>query len=94
MCGDVNIKSKFFGRCIELSPLGTIEARFSDGEVVRWSKVTTTINNLIIGKLYVDHYGTMKLQSSEGLLAKAKFKEQSFMEKNPHQVRGLDPTAM
>jgi hypothetical protein len=36
MCGDVNIKSKFFGRCIELSPLGTIEARFSDGEVVRY----------------------------------------------------------
>jgi hypothetical protein len=61
--------------------------RFSDGEVVRWHKVTTTINNLIIGKLYVDHYGTMKLKSSEGLLAKAKFKEQSFMEKNPHQVR-------
>ena len=30
--------------------------------------MTTTINNLIIGKLYVDHYGTMKLQSSEGLL--------------------------
>lgn len=64
-----------------------LQVRFSDGEVVRWHKVTTTINNLIIGKLYVDHYGTMKLQSSEGLLAKAKFKEQSFMEKNPHQVR-------
>eukprot|EP00959_Pyramimonas_sp_CCMP1952_P438661 9183533-Pyramimonas_sp.AAC.1 len=53
------------------------QVSFHDGEVITWEKVTTTINNLIIGKLYVDHHGTMKLSSSEGLTAKLNFKAQA-----------------
>jgi hypothetical protein len=49
-------------------------------------QVTTSIYNLIIGKLYADHYGTMRIQGNRDLSAKLKFKEQSILDRNPHQV--------
>eukprot|EP00239_Pterosperma_sp_CCMP1384_P003102 CAMPEP_0197851626 /NCGR_PEP_ID=MMETSP1438-20131217/18476_1 /TAXON_ID=1461541 /ORGANISM="Pterosperma sp., Strain CCMP1384" /LENGTH=824 /DNA_ID=CAMNT_0043465293 /DNA_START=243 /DNA_END=2717 /DNA_ORIENTATION=+ len=88
LAGDCNLKSKFWGRCIEISPVGVQQVTFHDGEIITWQKVSTTINNLIIGNMYVDHYGTMKIRSSDGPVAKLKFKEQNFMERQPHQVKG------
>lgn len=41
-----------------------MQVRFHDGEVLSWNKVTTTINNLILGKIYVDHAGTMRVCSN------------------------------
>lgn len=49
-------------------------------------QVTTSIYNLILGKLYVDHYGTMRIQGNRELSIKLKFKEQSIIDRNPHQV--------
>lgn len=87
--GDSNLKSKFWGRSIQLDPVGTLTLEFDDGEVLQWSKVTTSIYNLILGKLYVDHYGTMRIQGSSNYSCKLKFKEQSIIERNPHQVQGI-----
>jgi hypothetical protein len=41
---------------------------------------------LILGKLYVDHYGTMRIQGNRELSCRLKFKEQSIIDRNPHQV--------
>lgn len=49
-------------------------------------QVTTSIYNLILGKLYCDHYGTMRVQGTSNYSCKLKFKEQSIIERNPHQV--------
>ncbi len=49
-------------------------------------QVTTSINNLILGKLYVDHYGTMRIQGNQELSCRLKFKEQSIVDRTPHQV--------
>jgi hypothetical protein len=43
---------------------GGVQVKYHDGEVVSWNKVTTTINNLIIGKIYIDHAGTMRVCSN------------------------------
>ncbi|KAK3242775.1 hypothetical protein CYMTET_47549 [Cymbomonas tetramitiformis] len=88
MAGDCNLKSKFKGSYIEVTPVGTCQVKFDDGEVVSWKKVNSTINNLILGKLYVDHFGTMKVASSMGSNVKLKFKSLGFMDRNPHQVKG------
>ncbi|KAK8950759.1 Oxysterol-binding protein-related protein 1A [Platanthera zijinensis] len=85
---DSNLKSKFWGRSIELDPVGILTLEFDDGEVFQWSKVTTSIYNLILGKLYCDHYGTMRIQGNRDYSCKLKFKEQSIIDRNPHQVRG------
>ncbi|XP_073147711.1 oxysterol-binding protein-related protein 1C-like [Henckelia pumila] len=87
--GDSNLKSKFWGRSIQLDPVGILTLEFDDGEVFQWSKVTTSIYNLILGKLYCDHYGTMRIQGNRGYLCKLKFKEQSIIDRNPHQVQGI-----
>ncbi|KAJ1439220.1 Pleckstrin-like proteiny domain [Sesbania bispinosa] len=87
--GDSNLKSKFWGRSIQLDPVGILTLEFDDGEVFQWSKVTTSIYNLILGKLYCDHYGTMRIQGNRDYSCKLKFKEQSIIDRNPHQVQGI-----
>ncbi|KAJ0976041.1 hypothetical protein J5N97_018006 [Dioscorea zingiberensis] len=87
--GDSNLKSKFWGRSIQLDPVGVLTLQFDDGEIFQWSKVTTSIYNLILGKLYCDHYGTMRIQGNGEYSCKIKFKEQSIIDRNPHQVQGV-----
>ncbi|XVE95415.1 hypothetical protein REPUB_Repub02eG0095100 [Reevesia pubescens] len=87
--GDSNLKSKFWGRSIQLDPVGVLTLEFEDGEVFKWSKVTTSIYNLILGKLYCDHYGTMRIEGNCEYSCKLKFKEQSIIDRNPHQVHGI-----
>ncbi|XP_074557734.1 oxysterol-binding protein-related protein 1C-like [Curcuma longa] len=86
--GDTNLKSKFWGRSIQLDPVGLLNIEFDDGEMFQWNKVTTSIYNLIMGKLYCDHYGTMRIQGNGEYSCKLKFKEQSMIDRNPHQVQG------
>lgn len=52
-------------------------------------QVTTTIGNLILGKIYVDHGGIMKVRNhTAGLTARLAFKEQGLLRsKDLHQVR-------
>ncbi|KAJ7959098.1 Oxysterol-binding protein [Quillaja saponaria] len=87
--GDSNLKSKFWGRSIQIDPVGVLTLEFDDGEVIQWSKVTSSIYNLILGKLYCDHYGTMRIQGNREYSCKLKFKEQSIIDRNPHQVHGI-----
>ncbi|CAK7328549.1 unnamed protein product [Dovyalis caffra] len=87
--GDSDLKSKFWGRSIQLDPIGSLTLEFDDGEIFQWSKVTTSIYNHILGKLYCDHYGTMKIQGNQRYSCKLKFKEQSIIDRNPHQVQGI-----
>ncbi|KAH6771209.1 binding protein 1D [Perilla frutescens var. hirtella] len=87
--GDSNLKGKFWGRSIQLDPVGVLTLQFEDGETFQWSKVTTSIYNIIIGKIYCDHYGTMRIKGSGTYSCKLKFKEQSIIDRNPHQVHGI-----
>ena len=62
------------------------------GSCLKWAffcQVTTSIYNLILGKLYCDHYGTMRIQGNREYSCKLKFKEQSIIDRNPHQVHPL-----
>uniref|UniRef100_A0A1D1ZA57 Oxysterol-binding protein-related protein 1D n=1 Tax=Anthurium amnicola TaxID=1678845 RepID=A0A1D1ZA57_9ARAE len=87
--GDSNLKGKFWGRSIQLDPIGILTLQFEDGETFQWSKVTTSIYNIILGKIYCDHYGTMRIRGSGNYSCKLKFKEQSIIDRNPHQVHGF-----
>ncbi|XP_058104562.1 oxysterol-binding protein-related protein 2A-like isoform X2 [Magnolia sinica] len=87
--GDSNIRSKFWGRSIQLDPVGVLTLEFDDGEIFQWSKVTTTIYNLILGKVYCDHHGTMNIRGNGQYSCMLKFKEQSILDRNPRQVHGF-----
>ena len=86
---DSNLKGKFWRRSIQLDPVGVLTLQFEDGETFQWSKVTTSIYNIILGKIYCDHYGTMRIKGSGKYSCKLKFKEQSIIDRNPHQVLNL-----
>jgi hypothetical protein len=49
-------------------------------------QVTTTIHNLILGKLYCSHHGTMHIKGNRQYSCKLKFKEPSLLDRNPHLV--------
>ncbi|KAF8114953.1 hypothetical protein N665_0030s0002 [Sinapis alba] len=87
--GDTNLRSKFWGRSIQVEPVGVLTLEFDDGEVFQWSKVTSTIYNIILGKLYCDHHGVMQIRGNRQFSCTLKFKEQSILERNPHQVNGF-----
>ncbi|EFH48917.1 hypothetical protein ARALYDRAFT_490050 [Arabidopsis lyrata subsp. lyrata] len=87
--GDTNLRSKFWGRSIQLEPVGILTLEFDDGEIFQWSKVTTTIYNILLGKLYCDHHGIMQIRGNCQYSCTLKFKEQSILDRNPHQVNGF-----
>uniref|UniRef100_A0A7N0ZXI2 PH domain-containing protein n=1 Tax=Kalanchoe fedtschenkoi TaxID=63787 RepID=A0A7N0ZXI2_KALFE len=87
--GDSNLRTKFWGRSIQLDPVGVLTLEFDDGEIFQWSKVTTSIYNLILGKLYCDHHGVMHIRGNRQFSSRLRFKEQSILDRNPHLVDGF-----
>lgn len=86
---DSNLKTKFWGQSIQLDPVGLLTLEFDDGERFQWSKVTTSIYNLVIGKIYCDHHGTMQIRGNRQYSCNLKFKGQSFFDRNPRLVQGF-----
>jgi hypothetical protein len=63
---EVNVKSKFWGKSLEVQPLGNSHVRLphEDGtEHYSWKKVTTLVNNLIMGTLTIEHYGDLVVKN-------------------------------
>ncbi|KAJ3096599.1 hypothetical protein HDU97_005751 [Phlyctochytrium planicorne] len=70
---EVYTKSKFWGASLELHPLGNCHVRLplsddiggqpGETEHIVWKKVTTTVNNLIVGKLTITHLGDMVVRN-------------------------------
>ncbi|KAK7295033.1 hypothetical protein RJT34_17936 [Clitoria ternatea] len=85
---DSNIRSKFRGGSIQLDPVGVLTLEFDDGEIFQWSKVTTTIHNLILGKIYCDHHGNMDIHGNRQYSCRLKFKQKTILKRN-HQVHGF-----
>ncbi|WOL10157.1 oxysterol-binding protein-related protein 2A-like isoform X1 [Canna indica] len=87
--GDSNLRSKFWGQSIQLDPVGVLTLEFDDGEIFQWSKVTTTIHNLILGKVFCNHHGTMNIRGNQQYSCMLKFKEHSLLDRSPRQVQGF-----
>ncbi|KAI4338482.1 hypothetical protein MLD38_023537 [Melastoma candidum] len=87
--GDSNIKTKFWGQSIQLNPVGQLNLQFDDGETFTWSKVTTSINNLILGKVYCDHHGTMQIRGNREYSCSLKFKDPSIFDWHSREVHGF-----
>lgn len=49
-------------------------------------QVNSSINNLIIGKIYIDHGGIMRIRSNSGLVARLKFHETGMLTREAHLV--------
>uniref|UniRef100_A0A8C6K7J3 Oxysterol-binding protein n=1 Tax=Nothobranchius furzeri TaxID=105023 RepID=A0A8C6K7J3_NOTFU len=55
---EITVASKFRGKYLSIMPLGTIHAVFAkSNNHYTWKKVTTTVHNIIVGKLWIDQSG-------------------------------------
>ncbi|CAF99294.1 unnamed protein product, partial [Tetraodon nigroviridis] len=58
----ITIDSKFRGKYISVMPFGNIHLLFhSSGNHYTWSKVTSTVHNIIVGKLWIDQSGDIDI---------------------------------
>ncbi|XP_050666644.1 oxysterol-binding protein 1 isoform X2 [Leptidea sinapis] len=64
---EFTMTSKFRGKYLQVIPLGGAYAHFvHSGNKYTWRKVTTTVHNVIVGKLWVDHHGDMEIVGEAG----------------------------
>ncbi|XP_072563310.1 oxysterol-binding protein 1 isoform X1 [Paramormyrops kingsleyae] len=55
---EIALASKFRGKYLSIMPLGTIHCIFEkSNNHYSWKKVTTTVHNIIVGKLWIDQSG-------------------------------------
>ncbi|KAG8456205.1 hypothetical protein GDO86_002121 [Hymenochirus boettgeri] len=59
---EITIASKFRGKYLSIMPLGEIHLEFqSSGNHYVWRKVTSTVHNIIVGKLWIDQSGDIEI---------------------------------
>ncbi|EDW67761.1 oxysterol-binding protein 1 [Drosophila virilis] len=62
---EFSLTSKFRGKYLQVNPVGGAYVSFpSTGRRYCWRRVTTTVNNIIVGKLWVDLHGEMEIIGS------------------------------
>nr|POE90552.1 isoform 2 of oxysterol-binding protein-related protein 2a [Quercus suber] len=53
---DSNLRTKFWGRSIQLDPVGVLTLEFDDGEIFQWSKVNGFVED-VVGKKVATLFG-------------------------------------
>ncbi|XP_055670530.1 oxysterol-binding protein 1 [Falco peregrinus] len=94
---EIKITSKFRGKYLSIMPLGTIHCIFhSSGNHYTWKKVTTTVHNIIVGKLWIDQSGEIEIVNHKtGDKCNLKFVPYSYFSRDvARKVTGevTDPT--
>ncbi|XP_067861701.1 oxysterol-binding protein 2-like isoform X4 [Heptranchias perlo] len=63
---EITITSKFRGKYLSIMPLGAIHLQFHcGGNHYVWRKVTSTVHNIIVGKLWIDQSGEIDIMNSK-----------------------------
>ncbi|XP_015762433.1 PREDICTED: oxysterol-binding protein 1-like isoform X1 [Acropora digitifera] len=61
---EFSLASKFRGKYLQVIPHGTAHLKFNrTGNHYSWKKVTTTVHNIIVGKLWIDQSGEMDIEN-------------------------------
>ncbi|XP_037673055.1 oxysterol-binding protein 2 isoform X2 [Choloepus didactylus] len=59
---EITISSKFRGKYLSIMPLGAIHLEFqTSGNHYVWRKSTSTVHNIIVGKLWIDQTGDIEI---------------------------------
>ncbi|KAG1675611.1 Oxysterol-binding protein-related protein 6 [Nymphon striatum] len=87
---DIRIKTKFWGKSMEIQPLGTVHVVLPrTGAHYKWNKVTSCVHNIFSGQRWADQYGEMKISSSDGSIhCKLTFVKASYWSNKRHEVHG------
>ncbi|EPX73989.1 sterol binding ankyrin repeat protein [Schizosaccharomyces octosporus yFS286] len=91
--GESSVKSKFYGKSFDISPLGTwyLELRNPSGnmELFTWKKITSSVVGIISGNPTIDNYGQMLVQNhSSHVNCLLDFKPRGWRGTNAYEVKG------
>ncbi|XP_077583813.1 oxysterol-binding protein-related protein 6 isoform X2 [Stigmatopora nigra] len=89
---DVRWKNKFWGKSMEILPVGTVSLvlpRFADH--YEWNKVTTCVHNILSGRRWIEHYGeiTIRNTKSSACLCKLTFVKGNYWSSNVNEIQGF-----
>lgn len=88
--GSIYPKLKFWGKSVEAEPKGTITLELLKyGEAYTWSNPNCCVHNVILGKLWIEQYGTVEIiNHSTGDKCVLNFKPCGMFGKELHKVEG------
>ncbi|NXD72680.1 OSBL7 protein, partial [Eolophus roseicapillus] len=62
---DMRWKNKFWGKSLEIVPVGTVNVQLPrTGDHFQWNKVTTCIHNVLSGPRWIEHYGEVLIRNT------------------------------
>lgn len=92
---EVNVASRFWGKSMELTPEGlthlVLKGKGPNGvdEHYSWKKVKSSVNNIVVGKLWLDHYGEMSVEChTTGVKCVLEFKATGWRTVEPKRIVG------
>uniref|UniRef100_A0A7N6F5J8 Oxysterol-binding protein n=1 Tax=Anabas testudineus TaxID=64144 RepID=A0A7N6F5J8_ANATE len=88
--GSIYPKLKFWGKSVEAEPKGTITLELlKHSETYTWSNPYCCVHNIILGKLWIEQYGTVEIVNhSTGDKCVLNFKPCGMFGKELHKVEG------
>ncbi|XP_059396893.1 oxysterol-binding protein-related protein 2-like [Carassius carassius] len=88
--GSIYPKLKFWGKSVEAEPKGTMTLELSKHrEAYTWTNPMCCVHNVILGKLWIEQYGTMEIVNhSTGDKCVLNFKPCGMFGKELHRVEG------
>ncbi|KAG8442995.1 hypothetical protein GDO86_011713 [Hymenochirus boettgeri] len=88
---DIRWKNKFWGKSMEIVPIGTTHLVFpSFGEHYEWNKVTSCIHNILSGQRWIEHYGEIIIRNTKSDVCQCKvtLMKAKYWNPNVHEIEG------
>ncbi|XP_020848896.1 oxysterol-binding protein-related protein 3 isoform X2 [Phascolarctos cinereus] len=88
---DVRWKNKFWGKSMEIVPVGTTHVTLpAFGDHFEWNKVTSCIHNILSGQRWIEHYGEIIIKNlnEDSCHCKVNFIKAKYWSTNSHEIEG------
>ncbi|CAN9514303.1 unnamed protein product [Ophioblennius macclurei] len=88
---DVRCKNKFWGKSMEIVPVGTTHVTLPGfGDHYEWNKVTSCIHNILIRQRWIEHYGEITIRNSGSDVCQCKitFVKAKYWNSSMNEVEG------
>ncbi|XP_053289234.1 oxysterol-binding protein-related protein 3 isoform X3 [Pleuronectes platessa] len=88
---DVRCKNKFWGKSMEIVPVGTTHVTLPEfGDHYEWNKVTSCIHNILSGQRWIEHYGEISIRNTSNDICQCKitFVKAKYWNSSVNEVEG------
>ncbi|XP_029444989.1 oxysterol-binding protein-related protein 3 isoform X2 [Rhinatrema bivittatum] len=89
---DVRWKNKFWGKSMEIVPIGTTHVTLpAFRDHYEWNKVTSCIHNILSGQRWIEHYGEVVVRNTndDSCHCKLTFTKAKYWNPNVNEIEGV-----